>query len=257
MNADHDQLNILAPRAIKPKFDYLHREVQRAAGRPVTRRQALGLGGMALFAAACGSTATTQSGASASSSSSSANALAGKPLENHLEIYNWSEYDDPSTYTKFKKLPAEAKAGLTLHETYYSSNDELLAKLHAGGTSYDIIVPSQNAVAELIEEKNLMRLDKALLPNLKNLDPVVPQAVVRPDRRLPRHQGLRHHDVLLQQQDRDRRAQDHARLLHGAAEVREQGPHQPAGRRRRGGAAGADGAGPGPQHHQPVATSTR
>ena len=171
MNADHDRLNILAPRAIKPKFNYLHREVQRAAGRPVTRRQALGLGGMALFAAACGSTATTQSGSSTSSSSSSSNALAGKPLENHLEIYNWSEYDDPSTYTKFKKLPAEAKAGLTLHETYYSSNDELLAKLHAGGTSYDIIVPSQNAVAELIEEKNLMRLDKALLPNLKNLDP--------------------------------------------------------------------------------------
>ena len=171
MNTDRDQLNILAPRAIKPKFDYLHREVQRAAGRPLTRRQALGLGGMALFAAACSSTTTTGGGGSASSSTASANPLAGKPLENHLEIYNWSEYDDPSTYTKFKKLPAEAKAGLTLHETYYSSNDELLAKLHAGGTSYDIIVPSQNAVAELIEEKNLMRLDKALLPNLKNLDP--------------------------------------------------------------------------------------
>jgi spermidine/putrescine transport system substrate-binding protein len=168
MNTDNDRLSILAPRAMKPKFDYLHREVQHAAGRPLTRRQALGLGGMALFAAACGSTATTQSG---SSSTSSANPLAGKPLENHLEIYNWSEYDDPSTYTKFKKLPAEAKAGMTIHETYYSSNDELLAKLHAGGTSYDIIVPSQNAVAELIQEKSLMRLDKALLPNLKNLDP--------------------------------------------------------------------------------------
>jgi len=168
MNTENDRLNILAPRAMKPKLDYLHREVQHAAGRPLTRRQALGLGGMALFAAACGGTATTQSG---SSSTSSANALAGKPLENRLEIYNWSQYDDPSTYTKFKKLPAEAEAGMNIHETYYSSNDELLAKLHAGGTSYDIIVPSQNAVAELIEEKSLMRLDKALLPNLKNLDP--------------------------------------------------------------------------------------
>src|SRR5215469_14307245 len=170
MNNEQDQLNILAPRQIKPKFDYLHREVQRTAGRPISRRQALGLGGVALVAAACGSTTTT-SGGSPSSSSGSANALAGKPLENHLEIYNWSQYDDPSTYTKFKKLPAEAQAGMTVHETYYSSNDELLAKLHAGGTSYDIIVPSQNAVAELIEEKSLMRLDKALLPNLKNLDP--------------------------------------------------------------------------------------
>lgn len=168
MNTDDNRLNILAPRAMKPKFDYLHREVQQAAGRPLTRRQALGLGGMALFAAACGSTSTTPSG---SSSTGSANPLAGKPLENHLEIYNWSEYDDPSTFSKFKKLPAEAKAGMTVHETFYSSNDELLAKLHAGGTSYDIIAPSQNAVAELIQEKALMRLDKALLPNLSNLDP--------------------------------------------------------------------------------------
>ena len=171
MNTDDNRLNILAPRAIKPKLDYLHREVQHAAGRPLTRRQALGLGGVAMLAAACGSTSTTGGGGSASSSSASANPLAGKPLENHLEIYNWSEYDDPSTYTKFKKLPAEAKAGMTVHETYYSSNDELLAKLHAGGTSYDIVVPSQNAVAEMIEEKRLMRLDKALLPNLSNLDP--------------------------------------------------------------------------------------
>jgi len=170
MNEDHDELGILAPRQMKPKLDYLHREVQRAAGRPLSRRQALGLGGMALFAAACSSTTTTGSGA-ASSSTGSANPLAGKPLENHLEIYNWSEYDDPSTFTKFSKLPAEAKAGLKVHETFYSSNDELLAKLHAGGTSYDIIVPSQNAVAEMVEEKSLMRLDKALLPNLKNLDP--------------------------------------------------------------------------------------
>src|SRR5262249_62026210 len=113
----------------------------------------------------------TGGGGPATSSTASGNPLAGKPLENHLEIYNWSQYDDPSTYTKFRKLPAEAEAGMKTHETYYSSNDELLAKLHAGGTSYDIIVPSQNAVAQLIEEKRLMRLDKALLPNLKNLDP--------------------------------------------------------------------------------------
>jgi len=174
MNEDRDQLNILAPRAMKPKLDYLHREVQRAAGRRIDRRQALGLGGMALLAAAaaaCGKTTTTSGGTPAGPAGSAANTLASKPLENHLEIYNWSQYDDPSTFTKFTKLPAEAKAGMTTHETFYSSNDELLAKLHAGGTGYDIIVPSQNAVAELIDEKGLMALDKALLPNLKNLDP--------------------------------------------------------------------------------------
>src|ERR1035437_5359039 len=166
MKEDRNELNILAPREMKPKFDYLHREVQRAAGQPIRRREALGLGGMAILAAAaaaCGSTTTT--------TGASANLLKGKPLENHLEIYNWSQYDDPSTFTKFAKLPPEAAVGMTTHETFYSSNDELLAKLHAGGTGYDIIVPSQNAVAELIDEKGLMALDKALLPNLKNLDP--------------------------------------------------------------------------------------
>ncbi len=164
-----DDLNLLAPRGLKPKFDYLHREVRRAAGYPIDRRQALGLGGMAIFAAAtaaCGTTTT-----SPGSSGRSSNSLTAKPLEGHLEIYNWSQYDDPSTYTKFKALSAEAKVGMTIHETYYSSNDELLAKLHAGGTSYDIIVPSQNAVAELIQEKLLLALDKSLVPNLKYLDP--------------------------------------------------------------------------------------
>src|SRR5690348_3117132 len=119
MSQNQDELNILAPRALKPKLDYLHREVQHAAGRPISRRQALGLGGMALFAAAAAGCSTstgssTQSGTQGTSSSS-ANPLAGKPLENHLEIYNWSEYDDASTFKKFTKLPAEAKAGTTVH----------------------------------------------------------------------------------------------------------------------------------------------
>jgi spermidine/putrescine transport system substrate-binding protein len=171
METNRDELNILAPREMKPKFDYLHREVQRAAGHHINRREALGLGGMAILAAAaaaCGSTTTTGGG---SQSAAGANPLTHKPLENHVEIYTWSQYSDPSTFTKFTKLPAEAKVGMTTHETFYSSNDELLAKLHAGGTGYDIIVPSQNAVLELIQEKMLMALDKALLPNLKYLDP--------------------------------------------------------------------------------------
>ncbi len=165
-----DELGILAPRKMEAKFDYLHREVQRAAGVQITRRQALGLGGLAILAAACGQV-TTAPKQNASPSASAADPLAGLPLENHLEIYNWSQYDDASTYTAFRKLPDEAAAGLKIHETYYSSNDELLAKLGAGGSSYDIIVPSQNAVAELIAEQKLMKLDKAHLPNLSNLDP--------------------------------------------------------------------------------------
>lgn len=163
------QLNLLAPVETKPNLDRLHREVQRIVGRPIARRSALGLGGLMLLSA-CGSTSTGQASPGGSTASQSTG-LAGKPLENHLEIFNWSEYDDPSTYKKFMALPDEAKAGLKIHETYYSSNDELLAKLNAGGTTYDVIAPSQNAVAQLIQENKLLKIDPALIPNLANLDP--------------------------------------------------------------------------------------
>ena len=170
-----NELHLLAPIESKPKLDYLHREVQRAAGFPMSRRTALGLGGMgilAMAAAACGTTTTGSGGASSAAASGSASStLAGKPVENALEIFNWSQYDDPSTYTKFMKLPAMAAAGTKIHETYYSSNDELLAKVNAGGTNYDILVPTQNAVAQLIQEGKLMALDKSLIPNIKYMDP--------------------------------------------------------------------------------------
>lgn len=168
-----EDLRILAPVEMKPKLDYLHREVQRAGGRRISRREALGLGGMALLAgvaAACGSTSTGGNQPSQAASGASGS-LSSAPLENRLEIYNWSQYDDPSTFKLFAKQPAEAAVGMTTHETFYSSNDELLAKLNAGGSNYDIIVPSQNAVAQLIDEGKLLSLDKSLLPNLKNLTP--------------------------------------------------------------------------------------
>ncbi|HET8663267.1 MAG TPA: spermidine/putrescine ABC transporter substrate-binding protein [Nocardioides sp.] len=163
-----DHLNLLAPLESKPKLDRLYRDVVDVVGHPVSRRSALGIGGLMLLGA-CGSTSTGNEGTGTSTASS--DALAGKPLEDHLEIFNWSQYDDPSTYKKFQALPDVSKAGLKIHETYYSSNDELLAKLNAGGATFDIIVPSQNAVAQLIETKKLLKLDDALLPNKKNLDP--------------------------------------------------------------------------------------
>ena len=172
MTEPPDSLNILAPARVKPKLDYLHRELYRNAAERsgLNRRELLGLGALGLLAAACGGSTNAGGGGGGSGASSAAgggDTLAGKPIEDALIIYNWSEYDAASTFSKFKA----ANPGTKVTETFYSSNDELLAKLSAGGTGYDIIVPSQNAVAELITEKGLMALDSALLPNLKNLDP--------------------------------------------------------------------------------------
>ena len=105
-----DHLNILAPRSMRSKFDYLHREVQDLAGMRVNRRAALGIGGLALLAAACGG--STNAGGGGGAASQPTDALKGKPIEDELVIYNWSEYDDPSTYKKFEELPDESAAGL-------------------------------------------------------------------------------------------------------------------------------------------------
>jgi spermidine/putrescine transport system substrate-binding protein len=165
-----DSLNILAPRSAKSKLNYLHRQLYGDAAERsgLSRRELLGLGALGLIAAACGgSTNAGGGGNSGGAASGGGNTLGGKPIEKNLVIYNWSEYDAASTTKKFEANHPSTN----VKETYYSSNDELLAKLAAGGTGYDIIVPSQNAVAQLITQNGLMQLDKALLPNLKNLDP--------------------------------------------------------------------------------------
>jgi hypothetical protein len=89
MSNDRDQLNILAPVETKSKMDALHRTVERAAGHPMSRRSALGLGGLMLLSA-CGSTSTGQQATPGGGATTAAGGLAGKPLENHLEIFTWS-----------------------------------------------------------------------------------------------------------------------------------------------------------------------
>jgi spermidine/putrescine-binding protein len=172
MNDNQDSVRILAPSSAKPRLDYLTRELYEQAGRVYTRRDLLGAGAMALLAAGTAGALASRARAAGIDAWPTAN----KPIEKELVIYNWSQYDDPSTFTKF----AKQHPGFKFVKSYYSSNDELLAKLHAGGTGYDIIVPSQNAVAELIQEKLLLKLNKSQLPNLKNLDPAFRKASYDP-----------------------------------------------------------------------------
>jgi spermidine/putrescine transport system substrate-binding protein len=83
-----------------------------------------------------------------------------------LNLYNWNNYIAPETVERFEK-----EFGAKVVQTYYSDNDELLAKLAAGATGYDILVPTSNAVEVLIRKGDLLPLDQAKLPNMKNLKP--------------------------------------------------------------------------------------
>jgi spermidine/putrescine transport system substrate-binding protein len=83
-----------------------------------------------------------------------------------LHLYNWNNYITPETIARFEKF-----CGCKLVQDYYADNEEMLAKLAAGATGYDILVPTGNAVENLIRQEALRPIDKSLLPNLRNIKP--------------------------------------------------------------------------------------
>ncbi len=86
--------------------------------------------------------------------------------ENVLYLYNWNNYISDETVARFEK-----QCACRVMQDYYSDNEEMLAKLAAGASGYDIIVPTGNAMESLIRQKALRPLDKSRLPNLRNINP--------------------------------------------------------------------------------------
>ncbi|WP_174504401.1 spermidine/putrescine ABC transporter substrate-binding protein [Acidiphilium sp. C61] len=84
-----------------------------------------------------------------------------------LYLFNWQDYIGKGLIKKF-----EAYCGCKVVQTYYDSNSELEAKLRAGGDSqYDVVVPSSYYIPQLVQQGLIRKLDKAKLPNFKNLLP--------------------------------------------------------------------------------------
>jgi putrescine transport system substrate-binding protein len=84
-----------------------------------------------------------------------------------LHVYNWSDYIAPDTIANFEK-----ETGIAVTYDVYDGNEVLEAKLLAGNSGYDVVVPSASPfMAREITAGALLSLDKAKLPNLKNLDP--------------------------------------------------------------------------------------
>src|SRR5512135_3820828 len=78
--------------------------------------------------------------------------------KDELHLYNWNNYIAPETIKRF-----EAQCNCEVVQTYYSDNDELLAKLAAGARGYDVMVPTSNAVQTLIGGHQLKRIDKTAI----------------------------------------------------------------------------------------------
>ncbi len=92
---------------------------------------------------------------------------AASAAKDQLHFYNWNNYIAPETVKRF-----EEQCKCDVVQTYYSDNEELLAKLAAGAKGYDVMVPTSNAVEALIKGGQLQPIDKSKLPNLKNINPI-------------------------------------------------------------------------------------
>jgi putrescine transport system substrate-binding protein len=96
--------------------------------------------------------------------------------EKVLNIYNWSDYIAEDTIRNFEK-----ETGIKVRYDNFDNNEILHAKLVAGKTGYDIVIPSSNWAKMQIDGGLLRKLDKSQLPNLKNLDPAVQAQLARMD----------------------------------------------------------------------------
>jgi len=96
--------------------------------------------------------------------------------EKVLNVYNWSDYIDPTVIEDFQK-----ETGITVKYDVFDSNEVLETKLLAGSTGYDIVVPSASFLERQIKAGVFQKLDRSKLPNLKNLDTEITARVAQHD----------------------------------------------------------------------------
>lgn len=96
--------------------------------------------------------------------------------EKVLNIYNWSDYIAEDTIKNFEK-----ETGIKVRYDLFDTNEILHAKMVAGKTGYDIVVPSINWANLQIQGGLIAKLDKSKLPNLANMDPVIQAAIAKLD----------------------------------------------------------------------------
>ena len=154
-------MSVEAGRALEQLVDDLRRE--RISRREFVARSlgiGLGLGSVGGLLAACGG---RERGKPAETRST---ADLG-PIERELHLYNWSDYIAQDTVANF-----EREFGVRVTYDTYESNEEMIAKLQAGATGYDIIVPTGYVVPVLVATRLIVPLHRKYLTNWDNVSPI-------------------------------------------------------------------------------------
>jgi putrescine transport system substrate-binding protein len=101
----------------------------------------------------------------AASAPTTAPVPAANTEEKVLNVYNWPDYIAKDMIANFEK-----ESGIKVNYQTFENNEALNAKLVAGNSGFDIVVPGAVFAKGQIEAGLLQKLDKAKIPNLKNLD---------------------------------------------------------------------------------------
>lgn len=127
--------------------------------------------GLALvLLAACGGSSSTQQAGGAVTTSNGFVCPEPNPrvevTSKELNLFVWTEYIPEDILTCFEQL-----YGVKVNREEYSSNEEMYAKVSKGSTTYDLVQPSDNFLPLMIRTGLIQKLDRARLPNLKNIAP--------------------------------------------------------------------------------------
>ena len=86
--------------------------------------------------------------------------------QNQLNIFTWPQYISDEIRAGF-----EQEYGVKVIVDTYGTNEDLLAKLKAGASGYDIIMPSDYMVSKMIQLELLTKLNREMIPNFDNISP--------------------------------------------------------------------------------------
>ena len=103
--------------------------------------------------------------------------LSADAEERVLNVYNWTDYIDPAMLDRFQK-----ETGITVRYDVFDSLETLEAKLLAGHSGYDVVVPSNEpTLSRLIKVGALAVIDRSRVPNWSNLDAALMRKVESSD----------------------------------------------------------------------------
>jgi len=102
--------------------------------------------------------------------------LAARADDRVVNVFNWSDYIDSSILEDFTK-----ETGIKVVYDTFDSNEILETKLLAGGSGYDVVVPTANFLSRQIQAGVFQKLDKSKLPNLSNMWDLISERTAKYD----------------------------------------------------------------------------